>query len=234
MERAEAIVVGAGHNGLICAAYLARAGIDTLIVEARPDVGGCASTVSDLGARFNICNCDHTLIRAMPIIDELELAAHGLRYLEADAGSLNLYYDDSEPWFFFPEIDRQLDSIWPPPIPDTGRRLPPLPSTTPSRWPGSCSTWPGPGPAPCPWPPPRHADGAEGANRLLDWSRRSFDEIDGPLLRRLAPDHATGGLGADGVGHPSPRPPRHRPGRPRLRLPPPGHDRAARPAAAAP
>ncbi len=107
----EVIVVGGGHNGLICAAYLARAGIDTLLLEARDEVGGCASTVSDLGARFNICNCDHTLIRAMPILDELELAAHGLRYLEADAGSLNLYHDGSEPWFSFSEIELQLDSL---------------------------------------------------------------------------------------------------------------------------
>ncbi len=107
----DVIVVGGGHNGLICAAYLARAGIDTLLLEARDEVGGCASTVSDLGARFNICNCDHTLIRAMPILDELELAAHGLRYLEADAGSLNLYHDGSEPWFSFSEVERQLDSL---------------------------------------------------------------------------------------------------------------------------
>ena len=42
---ADVIVVGGGHNGLICAAYLARAGVDTLLLEAAPDVGGCASTV---------------------------------------------------------------------------------------------------------------------------------------------------------------------------------------------
>src|SRR5258706_8587700 len=51
-----AIVIGAGHNGLITATYLARAGIDTLLVEARDSVGGCASTVDDLGAPLNIFN----------------------------------------------------------------------------------------------------------------------------------------------------------------------------------
>ena len=79
LMEADVIVVGGGHNGLICAAYLARAGVNTLLLEAAPGVGGCASTVDDLGARFNICNCDHTLVRAMPIIDELELVEHGLR-----------------------------------------------------------------------------------------------------------------------------------------------------------
>ncbi|MEE9413658.1 MAG: NAD(P)/FAD-dependent oxidoreductase [Acidimicrobiales bacterium] len=107
----EVIVVGAGHNGLICAAYLARAGIETLLLEARDDVGGCASTVSDLGARFNICNCDHTMIRAMPVIDELELESFGLQYLEPDAGGVNMYYDGSDPWLVFHETERMLDSL---------------------------------------------------------------------------------------------------------------------------
>ena len=48
MREAEVIVVGGGHNGLICAAYLAGASVNTLLLEARPSVGGCASTVDDL------------------------------------------------------------------------------------------------------------------------------------------------------------------------------------------
>jgi phytoene dehydrogenase-like protein len=70
----DAIVVGGGHNGLICAAYLARAGLDVLLLEARPTVGGCASTVAALGARVNICSCDHTVFRTTPVMDELDLA----------------------------------------------------------------------------------------------------------------------------------------------------------------
>ncbi|MGB1650355.1 MAG: FAD-dependent oxidoreductase, partial [Acidimicrobiales bacterium] len=85
MYDAEAIVIGGGHNGLICAAYLAKAGVTTILVEARDSVGGCASTVADMGARFNICACDHSLIRAMPLIDELNLSSHGLDYLEPEA-----------------------------------------------------------------------------------------------------------------------------------------------------
>lgn len=108
---AEVAVVGGGHNGLICAAYLARAGIDTLLIEARDSVGGCASTVSDLGARFNICNCDHTLIRAMPVIDELDLEGHGLAYVESDASTIAAYHDDAPPWPFFHEPERTIDAI---------------------------------------------------------------------------------------------------------------------------
>ena len=107
----DAVVVGGGHNGLICAAYLARAGVDTLLVEARDEVGGCASTVSDLDARFNICSCDHTLVRAMPFMDDLDLAAHGLRYLEADPTTVYLAYDGSPPWLFFNDSERTIESI---------------------------------------------------------------------------------------------------------------------------
>jgi phytoene dehydrogenase-like protein len=109
--RADVVVVGAGHNGLICAAYLARAGIDTLLLEARPDVGGCASTVTDLDARFNICNCDHSMVRGMPIADELDLASYGLRYLEPEVTGINRFHDGSTPWVFLHDVDAHLDAL---------------------------------------------------------------------------------------------------------------------------
>lgn len=110
-DDADVLVVGGGHNGLVCAAYLARAGADTLVVEARPSVGGCASTVSDLNARFNICNCDHTLVRVMPFIEELDLQSHGLRYLEADPAYVHMDLHGSAPWLFFADTERTADSI---------------------------------------------------------------------------------------------------------------------------
>lgn len=108
---ADVIVVGGGHNGLICAAYLARAGVDTLLVEARPDVGGCASTVTDLDARFNICNCDHTMVRGMPVADELDLAAYGLRYVESEISGIQRFHDGAAPWVFMHDVEAQLDAL---------------------------------------------------------------------------------------------------------------------------
>ena len=123
----DVIVVGGGHNGLVCAAYLAAAGVETLLLEARDSVGGCASTVEDEGcaARFNVCSCDHTLVRSMPFIDELRLADHGLRYAEADPPFVYTGYPGSRrmsssggsgqpgsaPWLFFNDMGRTVESI---------------------------------------------------------------------------------------------------------------------------
>lgn len=107
-----AIVVGAGHNGLICAAYLAKAGIRTLIVEARASVGGCASTEVALGgASVNICNCDHAMIRSTPIGEELGLHNHGLRYLDVDPTYAYQHWDGGDAWFLFNDVERTLESL---------------------------------------------------------------------------------------------------------------------------
>jgi phytoene dehydrogenase-like protein len=110
--RYDALVVGAGHNGLVCAAYLARAGLNVLVLEARSSVGGCASTVEALdGARVNICNCDHSLVLATPIAEELELARFGLRYQEVDPVQLSLGWEAGAPWFLFRDPARTLDAL---------------------------------------------------------------------------------------------------------------------------
>ena len=111
MSDHEVVVVGGGHNGLICAAYLARAGLDVVLVEARDEVGGCASTVGALGARVNICNCDHLTFRTTPIADELGLADHGLRYLDVEPAQLSLGWDGEAPWTFHHDVAATLDSL---------------------------------------------------------------------------------------------------------------------------
>ncbi len=106
-----AIVVGAGHNGLICAAYLARAGIPTLLLEARDSVGGCASTVDALGARVNICNCDHVVFRTTPVIEELDLARHGLQYLDVEPAQVQASWNAEAAWPVFHDLERTIDAL---------------------------------------------------------------------------------------------------------------------------
>ena len=88
MEAYDAIIIGAGHNGLVCAAYLLNAGYSVLLLEKRPVPGGAATTEEAIpeapGFKFNLCAIDHEFIFLGPIIQELQLHKYGLEYLTCD------------------------------------------------------------------------------------------------------------------------------------------------------
>jgi beta-carotene ketolase (CrtO type) len=79
------IVVGGGHNGLTCAAYLAKAGKNVLVLEARDTVGGLCWTMELPGApgyKVNPCGLEFLLTGVEPSVDhELELHRQGLRWV---------------------------------------------------------------------------------------------------------------------------------------------------------
>jgi len=78
----DCIVVGGGHNGLVCAAYLARSGRSVLVLEAAERLGGAAVT-REFAPGFKVSACAH-LLHLMPasLMRELRLEAHGLRLAE--------------------------------------------------------------------------------------------------------------------------------------------------------
>jgi phytoene dehydrogenase-like protein len=96
----DAIVVGAGHNGLTAAAYLARAGLRTLAVERRGVVGGCCVTEEIApGCRASTTSYIASMLRP-EVIRDLRLRRHGLRMVPCEPG-LQLAFPDGEilPWW---------------------------------------------------------------------------------------------------------------------------------------
>ena len=108
---ADVVVIGAGHNGLVAAAYLARAGKRTVLLEARDSVGGCSSTVDFAGASVNICNCDHITFRTTPVMEELQLDRHGLEYLEVEPNQVNIPWDGGAAWPIMHSVEQTLDGL---------------------------------------------------------------------------------------------------------------------------
>jgi beta-carotene ketolase (CrtO type) len=89
METYDVIMIGAGHNGLTCAAYLLKAGYRVLVLEKRSVPGGAATTEEVMpeeapGFNFNLCAIDHEFIHLGPVVEELELTKYGLEYLVCD------------------------------------------------------------------------------------------------------------------------------------------------------
>lgn len=112
----DVIVIGAGHNALVSACYLAKAGHRVGVFERREMVGGAVSTEEIVpGYRFDLGGSAHILIRLTPIVAELELERYGLEYLELDP----LFYapfHDGESLTLFRSLDRTADEIdrhWP-------------------------------------------------------------------------------------------------------------------------
>lgn len=82
MSRWDAVIVGGGHNGLVCAFYLARAGKRVLVLERRGIVGGAAVT-EEFAPGFRNSTASYTLGLLDPAIDaDMALARHGLRVVE--------------------------------------------------------------------------------------------------------------------------------------------------------
>ncbi|MEE4110748.1 MAG: FAD-dependent oxidoreductase, partial [Halieaceae bacterium] len=89
----DVIVIGAGHNGLTCAAYLAKAGLSVRVLEARDCIGGAAVTEEfHPGFRNSVYSYSISLLHPK-IITDLRLEEHGLEIMERPAGSLSLLED---------------------------------------------------------------------------------------------------------------------------------------------
>ena len=100
LSKYDAIVIGAGHNGLTAAAYLGGAGLSTLVLERRDIVGGCCVTEEIApGCRASTTSYIASMLRP-EVIRDLELASHGLRMVPCD------------PMLQVPFLDGQMVPWW--------------------------------------------------------------------------------------------------------------------------
>ena len=90
MSNFDTIIIGAGHNGLVCASYLAKAGRKVLVLEANEQVGGAAIT-REFAEGFSVSACAHLLNLLHPqVISDLSLEQHGLKMAATDLSTIAL------------------------------------------------------------------------------------------------------------------------------------------------
>ncbi len=112
-SRPDVVVAGAGHNSLVAAAYLAKAGLEVLVLEARPVVGGNTATeeLTLPGFLHDSCSTAHNLIQASPALRELRLEEdYGLEYLRPDP-VVHVAFGDGEGLTQWRDLDRTCDEF---------------------------------------------------------------------------------------------------------------------------
>ncbi len=111
-DRFDIVIAGAGHNSLVCAAYLAKAGHRVLVLEGRPTIGGGCKTqeVCLPGFKEDLCSSVHGAIRTSPVYTELKLRDYGLEYLEPDP-VMHIPFADGTSITVWRDVDRTCESI---------------------------------------------------------------------------------------------------------------------------
>jgi beta-carotene ketolase (CrtO type) len=111
---ADAVVIGAGHNGLACACYLARAGLRVAVFEAYPSIGGMTLTeeLAAPGFRSDVHASGYQLASLSPAPHELHLFDHGLELLQPEYAWAHAF-DDGGCIAVGSDLERVRDSIAP-------------------------------------------------------------------------------------------------------------------------
>jgi phytoene dehydrogenase-like protein len=112
-DRFDVVIAGAGHNSLVCAAYLAKAGFKVLVLEGRPTIGGGCKTqeVCLTGFKEDLCSSVHGSIRTGPAYRELNLQQYGLEYIDPEVVMHIPFFDGNSITVWHNDVDRTVDSI---------------------------------------------------------------------------------------------------------------------------
>ena len=112
MTSFDGVVIGAGHNGLTLAAYLARAGLRIAVVERNPRIGGGCSTDSDRlpGFRLNLHANFYMGMSHCPLIEDLELYRYGFSYIEPPVQQAAVFRDGTG-IVIYKDLDKSCASL---------------------------------------------------------------------------------------------------------------------------
>ncbi len=109
----DAVIVGGGHNGLVAACYLARAGFSVCVLERYKDVGGAAFSEEIEGAPGHIASTGSYVLSLAPqkILQELDLVNNGVERLWRNPRSFAPFMDGEDGVVFWEEMDRTVEEI---------------------------------------------------------------------------------------------------------------------------
>ena len=109
---ADAIIVGAGHNGLTCAAYLAKAGLKVLVLEEYRSIGGMTITeeITLPGFKSDVHAFGYQLANLSPVPHELDLQRHGFELIHPEI-SFSHIFPNGQYISMYPSIDKTIKSI---------------------------------------------------------------------------------------------------------------------------
>ncbi|HEX9854222.1 MAG TPA: NAD(P)/FAD-dependent oxidoreductase [Acidimicrobiia bacterium] len=114
MSEHDVVIAGAGHNSLVTAAYLAKAGFSVVVLEAQTHIGGDAATAELTlpGYLHDSCSTAHTLLQGSPLIanDELRLADYGLEYIRPDP-VVHIPFPDGTSITMWRDIERTISEF---------------------------------------------------------------------------------------------------------------------------
>lgn len=111
-ESCDAIIIGAGHNGLTLGAYLARSGLEVMVLERRHEEGGglCTEELTQPGFLHNVHANYHTFVDMAPPVADLDVRGHGVEYVRPEVQMASVFDDDTA-LCIYADIDRTTDAM---------------------------------------------------------------------------------------------------------------------------
>ena len=108
----DGILIGAGHNSLVCAAYMAKCGLKIAVFESEPEIGGAASTEEFLlpGYKSNMHANFFIGLEDFPIVNDLELSNYGFKWVTPEVQHAALYRDRTSV-VLHRDVDKSVSSI---------------------------------------------------------------------------------------------------------------------------